>query len=95
MLAEASGQGERGRAHAVGDHEDEVPLGGGRVAVMPVAIPVAGAGLLSVLHPDGDDYDGGRGQQGPDEEAELADARGSGSFAVAVVIGSSGAVAGE
>lgn len=95
MLTEAARQGERGRAHAVGDHEDEVPLGGGRVVVVSVAMSVVGAGLLSVLDPDGDDDNGGRGQQGPDEEAELADARGSGSFAVAVVIGSSGAVAGE
>lgn len=66
VLSEAPCKGERGRAHAIGDHEDEVALARrGRIE----------ARLVLVLHPYRQDDDGGRGQQGPDEEEDLAQAR--------------------
>lgn len=68
-LAVAPGQGQRGGAHAVGDHEDEVAL---RTRAV-----VLGRRLVAVLEPDGDDDECRGGEEGPDEESDLADARGA------------------
>src|SRR5699024_204409 len=66
VLAEAPSKSKRGRAHAVGDHEDEVAL---------VGATRGAGGLLVVLGPDGYDDDGGSCDEGPDKDASLAQAR--------------------
>ena len=80
VLAEATGQGQRGGAHAVRDHEDQVALVG----------ESSGLGLGAVLGPDGEDDDGGGGEEGPDEEYELAEAR----DALGAIVGAVGGVVG-
>lgn len=69
VLSEASGQGERGRAHAVGDHEDKIAL--------PFRLPsrLVGVGLLSVRNPYGEDQDACRCDKCPNEEDDLTQPR--------------------
>lgn len=51
VLPEAASQGQRRRAHAIGDHEYEVPL--------PARL--GEGGLLVMRNPDGEDQDAGSG----------------------------------
>lgn len=83
VLPERAGQRERGRAHAVRDHEDEVALA--RVVAAGLVrrrgeVGRAGRRVagdrgrrrVAVLEDDGEDDDAGGGDQRPDEEGHLA-----------------------
>jgi hypothetical protein len=58
VLAETAGQGQRGGAHAVRDHEDEVALGRGLIVVVIVGDVL---NLVLMLQVDGEDDDAGGG----------------------------------
>ncbi len=90
-LAEGAGQGERGRAHAVRDHENEVAFwlfgigNGNQVGVTRGRVARDdGDGScrggrrgcgIAVLEDDSKDDDSGGGDEGPGEEDHLAQAR--------------------
>lgn len=69
VLSPAARQAQRGRAHAIADHEDEVPLSG-----RPFAMARRGGFGALVLVDDGEDDDGGGSDQGPGEEGNLSPA---------------------
>lgn len=70
VLSPSSGQGQRGRAHAVADHEDEVSL-----STRALAMPGRGwLGGLVLIH-DSKNDDGGGSNEAPGEEGNLSPAR--------------------
>ena len=67
VLAVAARQRQRGRPHAVRDHEDEVAL------IMELVGRRSVARLLLVMGEDGENDDAGGSNQGPGEERDLSD----------------------
>ena len=66
-LFERPRQRQTRRAHAIRDHEDEIPLARRRIA----AAAAPWLAMSSLLCDDGDDDDGDRREQGPHEEPDL------------------------